>query len=254
MKKIGTLLLCFVLIFTLSSCSSDSEFVFADNKTIAIQSNYAGEKAVEQYDNGDFEIVTFTNASDIVSTLENGINTYGILSEKEVQTYTNNQRNIRVVEQCDYKIEYGIYFSKENEGLKESFDLALTELEKDGTLSKIKNAYLSGDEYHIETEEEFCGTLVMACDPNFKERVELDEDGNLFGMDVEIAKAVTSYLGYGLEFDIMDFDEMFIELINNNVDFVLSAAEITEERTKSYLCTPYFTTRFYLVEGKFFND
>ncbi|MBS7359771.1 MAG: hypothetical protein KIG53_04095, partial [Oscillospiraceae bacterium] len=101
MKKIGTLLLCFVLIFTISSCNSYSEFVLADNKTIAIQSNYAGEKAVEQYDNGDFEIVTFTNASDIVSTLENGINTYGILSEKEVQIYTNNQRNIRVVEQCD---------------------------------------------------------------------------------------------------------------------------------------------------------
>ncbi|MGN0527097.1 MAG: transporter substrate-binding domain-containing protein [Acutalibacteraceae bacterium] len=253
MKKICALLLCFILILALVSCNCESEFVFAENKTIAIKSNNAYEMAVKQYSDEGFEIVTYTNASDIVLALENGTHTYGILSEREVQNYLNNQRNIKIVEQCDYKIEYGIYFSTENKSLSESFNLALTELEKDGTLSKIKNAYLSGEDYYGETDEEFSEFLTMACDPSFSERIELDENGNLFGLDVEIAKAVTSYLGYGLEFDIVDFDEMFLELTDNNADFVLSAAEITEERANDYICSdPYFTTYFYLVEGNFF--
>ena len=89
----------------------------------------------------------------------------------------------------------------------------------------------------------------MLCDPNFEKRVFTDDDGEVVGFDVDIAREICNYLGYDLEIVTADFDELFIELNNGAGDFIISACEVNEEREEYYLLSDtYFTLNFFLIE------
>ncbi len=250
MKRIFSFILCFVCIVGFSSCD-ESTFLSATEKIIAVKYSSPAETACEDYVSGDYTKVTYNSSSDVVLAVENQKADCGIVDEFELNSYINAGRNIKKKEKCEFTIDYCAYFSSDNEKLQTSFNEAISELNEVGTIDKIKEAHLNGKSFVNSKSNNENGTLTMLCDPHFKNQIYTDDNGEVVGMDVDIAREICNYLGYDLDIVTVDFDEMFMDLDEGNGDFVISACEVTEERADYYLLSDsYFTLNFYLIERK----
>lgn len=248
MKRIISCALCLLFIFGFTSCDEINE-ISRIEKTVAVKYSSGNELAVEEYVLQGFTKVTYNSSADVVLSVENKKSDYGILDDFEFISFTSAGRNIKKLETCDYSPEYCAYFNAGNKSLKEAFNKAIGDLKNDGILEKIKNAHLKGERFSSSVKVNENGTLVMLCDPSFENRVYTDEDGNVVGLDVDIAYEICNYLGYDLEIVTADFDELFIKLNEGDGDFIMSACEVNEERAEYYLLSDtYFTLNYHLIE------
>lgn len=246
MKKIISIVLCVCFVFCLSSCDTDSVLPSTE-KIIAVKYGSGNEQACEQY--GDYTKVTYNSSSDVVLAIENSKADFGILDDFELASFLHADRGIKEKSVCEYSLDYCAYFTLENDALQKEFNKAINKLNNDGTLEAIKLSWLSGKEYRGLKGNNENGTLTMLCDPNFHNRVFSNDNGDVIGLDVDIAKAICNYLGYDLEIVISDFDQMFVKLQEGEGDFIMSACEVNEERAEYYLLSDsYFTLKFHLIE------
>lgn len=250
MKRIISFILCFVCLIGFASCD-ESTFLSASGKIIAVEYGSPAEDACENYVSDGYTKVTYNSSSDVVLAVENKKADCGIVDEFELNSYINAGRNIKKKESCKFTIDYCAYFSSDNENLQASFNDAISELNDNGTMEKIRKAHLNGKTFENSKSNTENGTLTMLCDPHFDNRVYTDDNGEVVGMDVDIAREICNYLGYDLEIVTADFDEMFMDLDEGSGDFIISACEVTEEREEYYLLSDsYFTLNFYLIERK----
>ncbi len=248
MKRFISFVLCFGFLFGLTSCD-EGALTSPIEQIIAVEYGSPDEEACEVYVSEGFTKVTYNSASDIVLAVENKKADCGIVDELELASFINAGRNIVEKEKCGFSIEYCAYFSRDNEALQESFNKAIREISGNGTLEKIKNANFNGLTYISDENDNEKGTLTMLCDPHFKNRVYLNNNEEIVGLDVDIAREICNYLGYGLEIITTDFDELFLKLEDGEGDFIMSACEVNEEREEYYLLSEsYFTLDFYLIE------
>ena len=76
------------------------------------------------------------------------------------------------------------------------------------------------------------GTLVMATHAEFPP-YEYYEDGDIVGIDVEIAKAIAAKLGMELQIEDMAFDAIIPAVTSGKADFGAAGMTVTEERQRS---------------------
>jgi His/Glu/Gln/Arg/opine family amino acid ABC transporter permease subunit len=95
--------------------------------------------------------------------------------------------------------------------------------------------------------------IVMGTSPDYPpyESVDAKNNGEIIGMDIDIAKHITSQLGYKLEIASMDFNGLIAALQTGRVDFVMSGMSVTEERKVSVAFSDsYYTARNTIVSSK----
>ena len=248
MKRLISFVLCFVLVFALTSCDKETEML-KTKQIIAARYGTASEEACAKYVSEGFIKATYNSSSDVVLAVENKKADFGVLDEFEMNSFSREGRNIKQKERCEYSIDYCAYFSFDNETLQALFNEAIKALNENGTINKIKEAHLKGETFSGNKSDNENGTLTMLCDPCFDNRVYTDDNGDVVGLDVDIAREICSYMGYGLELSSSDFDELFMKLENGEGDFIISACEYNEEREEHYLLSDiYFTLDFYLIE------
>lgn len=247
MKRIISFILCFACVIGFSSCDESASFS-ATEKIIAVEYNSPNEVACDAYVPKTYTKVTYNSSSDVVLAVENMKADAGILDEFELNSFISAGRNIKKKETCKHSIDYCAYFSNDNETLQKAFDEAIKELKNNGTLDRIKNAHLKGEGFVRNNKNNKKGTFTMLCDPSFENRVYTDDNGEIIGLDVDIAFEICNYLGYDLEIVTADFDELFIKLDEGEGDFIISACEVNEERKEFYLASEtYFTLNYYLI-------
>lgn len=81
-----------------------------------------------------------------------------------------------------------------------------------------------------------CGqskTLVMGTEAAFPPYEFVDDNGNIVGIDAEIAQAVADKLGMKLEIKSMDFDSLLSAVQSKSIDFALAGMTVTDERKLS---------------------
>lgn len=76
------------------------------------------------------------------------------------------------------------------------------------------------------------GTLVMATNAEFPP-YEYYEDGDIVGIDVELAKAIAAKLGMELQIEDMAFDAIIPAVTSGKADFGAAGMTVTEERQRS---------------------
>jgi His/Glu/Gln/Arg/opine family amino acid ABC transporter permease subunit len=77
--------------------------------------------------------------------------------------------------------------------------------------------------------------LIMGTSPDYPpyENVDAVNNGEIVGLDIDIAKYIASQLGYELEIASMDFNGLIAALQTGRVDFVMSAMSVTDERKQN---------------------
>lgn len=73
-------------------------------------------------------------------------------------------------------------------------------------------------------------TLVMATNAAFPPYEYIGDDGEVVGIDAEIAAAIAAYLGYDFRIDDMEFDSIIAAVDSGKADFGLAGMTVTEER------------------------
>lgn len=94
------------------------------------------------------------------------------------------------------------------------------------------------------------GTIVMGTSPDYPpyENVDAKNNGEIVGMDIDIAKFIAAQLGYKLEIAPMDFNGLIAALQTGRVDFVMSAMSVTEERKQNVdFSSTYYVARNTIV-------
>lgn len=110
----------------------------------------------------------------------------------------------------------------------------------------------SAEANHVSTvsKENAPKKLVMATSPDYPpyESVNAKNNGEVIGLDIDIAKYITEQLGYELSITSMDFNGLIAALQTGRADFVMSGMSATEERKNSVdFSTEYYVARNTLV-------
>lgn len=77
------------------------------------------------------------------------------------------------------------------------------------------------------------GTLVMGTEATFPPYEFTDADGNVTGIDAEIAAAIAEKLGMGLEIKDMAFDSLIPAVQGGSIDFAMAGMTVEPERAES---------------------
>lgn len=78
-----------------------------------------------------------------------------------------------------------------------------------------------------------------------------DENGKYAGFDLDLINAIAKETGYTIEFKSMGFDALIPALNSNQIDAIVSAMSITEERKNAVLFTdPYYKSGVAIVVRK----
>lgn len=92
------------------------------------------------------------------------------------------------------------------------------------------------------------GKMVIATEGTWAPYTYVDDNGNLTGYDVEVARAIAEKLGVEAEFVTGDFDGFLIGLDNGVYDAVFNCIDVTEERSAKYdFSEPYINTTVVLI-------
>lgn len=84
------------------------------------------------------------------------------------------------------------------------------------------------------TEIQEKGVLVVGTEGTYSPNSYHDEEGNLVGFDVEVAKAIGEHLGVEVEFFEAEWDSLFAAMDSGRVDTVINEVEYSEERAEKY--------------------
>lgn len=122
-----------------------------------------------------------------------------------------------------------------------------------GNSSSKENTNSNNENVSTEGENSGEGTLdydkiIVGLDDTFAPMGFRDENGELTGVDVELAKAVSEELGIPFEFQPIDWSMKETELNNGTVDLLWNGYSITEERKQVVSFTdPYLENKQIVV-------
>lgn len=104
-----------------------------------------------------------------------------------------------------------------------------------------------GSDDLLETIQER-GTIIVGLEGDWAPWSYVDEDDELTGYDVEVAKAIADKLGVEIQIVPGEWDGLFAGMDAGRYDMVVNGVEVTEERADKYdFSTPYAYIRTALI-------
>ncbi len=160
--------------------------------------------------------------------------------------------------------EYGVGFRQEDIAFGLEVQRVLDEIFEDGTgleLSKkwfgvdtlLKDAAFkeeseapAGDESWNKIKDK--GSFIIGLDDSYPPMGFRDENGELVGYDIDLAKEVAKRLGVEVKFQPIDWDSKEMELTTGKVDCLWNGMTINEERLAAmYFAKPYIANEQIII-------
>lgn len=216
-------------------------------KTIGVQLGTTGDEDATSYEKENGSTVErYNKGADAIQALKTGKIDCVVIDQQPAEAFVKKNDDLKILSDTFDPEEYAICIAKDNTDLTDSFNKAIEELEKDGTIDSIISNYI-GDEagkHPYETPEgtEYPnGTLTMATNAQFEPYEYYDGD-NVVGIDADISKAICDKLGYELKIEDMEFDAIIAAVSSGKADFCAAGMTVTEDRLKNIDFTDTYTT------------
>ncbi len=215
-------------------------------KNIGVQLGTTGDIYATDYEEQGSKIERYNKAADAVQALKLGRIDCIVLDENPAKKFVENNPELKILEEEFAVEEYAICISKESKELKEKINGAITKIKEDGTLDRIVKNYIGDDTkgkypYEPKAGERKNGTLTMATNAAF-EPYEYMQDGEITGIDVDMAWAICDLLDMELKIENIEFDAIINAVQSGKADVGIAGMTITEDRLKSIDFTHPYTT------------
>ena len=157
--------------------------------------------------------------------------------------------------------EYAIGFRKADVALRDEVQRILVEMKNDGTLAEITEKWfdedistvpdtftpIGSDDDSLDKIKEK-GEFILGLDSKFPPMGYEDDDGEIIGYDIDLAKEVCKRMGVELKLQPIIWAQNVNELNAGNIDCIWNGLTITPERREVILFTkPYMRNRQVLV-------
>lgn len=158
---------------------------------------------------------------------------------------------------------YAIGFRKDDQTLRDAVQQALVELKKEGKAAEISNTWFgedittipdqftpteSSDDSLAKIKEK--GEFILGLDDSFPP-MGYDDNGEIVGFDIDLAKAVCEKLGVKLKLQPINWDQNVSELNGGNIDCIWNGMSVDPERAAAMnLSEPYMENRQVVVTLK----
>ncbi len=214
---------------------------------IGVQLGTTGDILASDYEEMGSVVTRYAKGADAIQALNQNKIDCVIIDQQPAESFVAINEGLTILDEEFALEEYAICVSKENTELKDKINAALAELKADGTMDKIVSNYI-GDETkgkspYVSPEgvSRANGTLVMATNAAF-EPYEYIENGNIVGIDVDMAQAVCDKLGMELQIDDINFDAIISAVQSGKADVGVAGMTVTEDRLKSIDFTDSYAT------------
>ena len=198
----------------------------------------------------DAEIVYYNSLPDLAVALQSGkIDAFpSDAISLEMMKDQNQSSALKILEPFMDQYSCGFVFDKTPEGqqLRDEFDEWMAGAEQSGRMEAMRDKWFHADEEE-KTMPEYKslvpekGTLVFATEAGFPPFDYLRE-GEVVGLEVEMAIDFCADNGYGIEIVPMSFEGLLPAVQYGKVDFSASGIAITPERMESIsFSRPYYT-------------
>ncbi len=207
------------------------------------------------------ELVKVDGMIDILTELQSKNSDVGVMDSIMAGYYINKQysEKLMIVPNLELSDEkYGIAARKDGAYTAKMISKTIIELYKDGTVQNIANKYgliesLAIDENtNIDLSDETGkadfdkiiknGTLVIGY--TIFAPIAYEEENELIGFDIDLAKAVCNKLGVEVKFQLINWDTKVFELESGAIDVIWNGMTITDElKENTSLSIPYLKNK-----------
>lgn len=252
-KKLISIMLVSAMAAAMAGCGSSVPANSVNSKddlpgkTIGVQLGTTGDEDATTYEKENGSTVErYNKGVDAIQALKAGKIDCVVIDQQPAEKFVEKNDDLKILSDTFDPEEYAICIAKDNTELTDSFNKAIEELQKDGTIDSIISNYI-GDEagkHPYETPEgtEYPnGTLTMATNAQFEPYEYYDGD-NVVGIDADISKAICDKLGYELKIEDMEFDAIITAVSSGKADFGAAGMTVTEDRLKNIDFTDTYTT------------
>ena len=251
MKKIYTIFLILLALFSFGACSNnqasnetDQSYIYhlekeeLDNrlKNAKLSILLGGIDEVEipkLYPNAT--ILTYSSNADKLFALLSGKVDYSIASSSQATLYSRN--NNYEYEYCDaplYTMGNSFALQEGNVELKTKIDECINSLKEDGTLDELNQKWVIDGKYSMDDvpyiNDENAPVLIVATD-GASEPFSFIYNNQLAGHDVELISRIANMMGMRIEFSQMSFSSTIVAVTTGKADVALNITP-TEERDK----------------------
>ena len=149
----------------------------------------------------------FYSGDDLLDSLKIGTVECAVMENSAASALVLQTTGVRIL--SEPLLEYDLCFAiaKENAELLQAVNSALAALDENGTLHGLRDKYFARSDYTYVPPEGVPprpGSLTLALPPDSPPYSSMDDDGEFFGMDVDVTRAICDFLGVGLQ--IIEFD------------------------------------------------
>lgn len=215
-----------------------------EGKKIGVQMGTVG--MIYADDTKDATVERFDKGADAVQALKQGKVDAVIIDSEPAKVFVEKNEELTILDEKYDPEEYAIAIKKGNTELTTKINEALTALQENGTLDKIKSNWIGDGKGKTpyttpDGTKHDNGTLVMATNAEFPP-YELVEGGEIVGLDIDMMQAVCDYLGYELKIENMDFDSIIAAVNSGKADVGAAGMTVTEDRLKNVDFSNTYTT------------
>jgi len=223
MKKLAAIIITIILLLPAGCGSAPNEVNSPQDAEGKIIGALAGTPSI-RLATGIGTAKAFDSAELMMSALRLGEIDCAIMESTTAAELVSNTSGVRILTEPLLEYEQRIAVPKENAALLAAVDMALEELERNGTLRGLYNKYFTRRSFKYETPEETeprTGILTVALPPDSPPFSFMDADGKFVGMDVEVIMAISDYLGVDLR--VLEYDawELITAVWHGRADLAL---------------------------------
>jgi len=155
----------------------------------------------------------------------------------------NNKYKIIKTGISEAEEEYAIGFRTGDAALRNEVQKILVEMKNDGAVAKISTTWFGSDITNIPTtfsaaeatddslsKVKNAGTLILGLDDQFAPMGFRNDDNEIVGFDIDLAKEVCTRLGVTLKLQPIVWEQNSSELDSGNIDCVWNGMSISDDR------------------------
>ncbi|MCK9331355.1 MAG: transporter substrate-binding domain-containing protein [Candidatus Cloacimonetes bacterium] len=246
-KKIVVLGLSLLIIGLMGSCAKRekiTELSQLKGKEIGVPMGTIADKLVlSKFPNTTFKY--YNNIMDACLAVKTGKVDAAAYDEPILRNIAAKNQDLMVFDEMITLDSYGFAVRLTDYDLKNTIDIVLEELKDNGLYEDMHKRWLPEignpapmPEFHYASDDVIrFGTSSVTEPFSF-----VDKNGQVVGLDIEIANYIAMKLNKKLEIVNMEFGSLIPALAANKVDFIGACITISEERAKSVL----FSDSYYI--------